>query len=258
MKGLWAIILLALLVWGYIYYHNNQNTVIEQGTVIENDPSEIYEPLILDSKNEVNILSISAKAQEVKSDEQATSDALQEKQKPAIRPEQPRMMGKENAPITMYLFSSLTCSHCVIYHLETLPEIEKKYINTGLVKLVYIDFPFDKRALAGAMLTRCARPETYWKFLNVLFENQDKWAFKDNAQDIVTSYASLVGLSKADVQSCLQNKILMQSMIQNRDVFMKKYDIQGTPTTVLVKGDQSKVVVGTNLKSLEDAIDALK
>lgn len=65
-------------------------------------------------------------------------------------------------------------------------------------------------------------------------------------------------MSKADIQSCLANKILQQSLIQNRDVFMKKYDIQGTPTTVLVKGDQVKTVVGTDLKSLEDAINALE
>ena len=258
MKGLWAIILLALLVWGYIYYRNNQNTPI--GGLIAPDPApeDTYEPLILDSKNETGILSISAHAAEAETNLKASTDAVQEPQKPAILPEQPRMMGKEDAPITLYLFSSLTCSHCVHYHLETLPELEKKYIDAGKVKLVYIDFPFDRRALAGAMLTRCARPESYWKFLNVLFENQDKWAFKENAQDVVTTYASLAGMSKADIQSCLANKILQQSLIQNRDVFMKKYDIQGTPTTVLVKGDQVKTVVGTDLKSLEDAINALQ
>ncbi len=248
MKGIWATILLASLVWGYIYYRNNHAMPLSNAPTASPtaapaiSPQNTYEPLILDSKNETGILSISAKASEPVT----------------IRPEQPRMMGKPDAPITMYLFSSLTCGHCVHYHGKTLPELEKKYIDTGLVKFIYIDFPFDKKALAGAMLTRCAPPESYWKFLNVLFENQDKWAFKDNAQNIVTGYASLVGMSKADIQSCLTNKILQQSMVQNRDIYMKKFNIQGTPTTVFVKGDEVKTVVGTDLKQLEDAINALK
>ena len=257
MKGLWAIILLALLVWGYIYYRNNQYSTLGEIAVPSSDPQDTYEPLILGNKDK-GIWSIVANAAELKKETLSVSPKTGEKSQTIhVLPEQPRMMGKENAPITMYLFSSLTCSHCVVYHLKTLPELEKKYIDTGKVKLVYIDLPFDRRALAGAMLTRCVKPETYWKFLNVLFENQDQWAFKENAQDIIDKYSALPGLDKADMQSCLSNKILQQSLIQNRDIFMEKYDIQGTPTTVLIKNNIIKKIVGADLKELEDAINAL-
>ena len=157
----------------------------------------------------------------------------------------------------MYVISSLTCAHCADFHIRALKDIEKKYVETGKVFFTYVDFPVDKRALAGAMLARCVPTENYFSFLNVLFENQNKWAFKSNAQDIVSEYAALQGLSKADVKTCLSDKALQQGIISNRDAFSKKYKVTATPTTIIVKGDKEEILVGADKQRVELALEKM-
>ncbi len=50
-------------------------------------------------------------------------------------------LGNKNAPVVMLEFSDFQCPFCQKFWKETLPEIEKNYIDTGKVLFVYKDFP---------------------------------------------------------------------------------------------------------------------
>ena len=69
------------------------------------------------------------------------------------------MLGKPDAPITIVEYASLTCPHCAHFANDVLPELKKKWIDTGKVKLVLRDFPLDEPALRAAMIARCAPPD---------------------------------------------------------------------------------------------------
>src|SRR5690349_6748677 len=64
--------------------------------------------------------------------------------------------GDAKAPITLIEYASFTCPHCARFNTVELPEIKKKWIDTGKVKLVYRDFPLDETAARAAMLAQCA------------------------------------------------------------------------------------------------------
>ena len=51
------------------------------------------------------------------------------------------VLGDPKAPVTLIEYASFTCPHCAHFHIQILPEIKKKWIDTGKVKLVYRDFP---------------------------------------------------------------------------------------------------------------------
>ena len=53
------------------------------------------------------------------------------------------VIGNENAPITIIEYASLSCSHCADFHINTLPEIVNEYVDSGKVKFVFRDFPFN-------------------------------------------------------------------------------------------------------------------
>lgn len=287
MKGLFALVFFAVSVWGLIYYiekfdinSSETSTLSTQSGKISSQ--EVFVPVVLGQKEEekkavqfeADSDAIVTELQQDVKQKNPTKDEVEKVQKtggnsslatlkpqsfvPAIPPEQPRYMGKESASIKMYVFSSMTCGHCVHYHKEILPAIQKKYIDTGKLQFVYVDFPFDKRALSGAVLTRCAPIENYWSFLSLLFEKQSKWAFRDNTQEIIIQYAEANGMTKEGVQACLSNQTLAEAIIADRDAYRKKYDIKGTPTTVLVKGLQIKVVGGADLVAIEKAIKEME
>lgn len=65
------------------------------------------------------------------------------------------IIGDENAPITIIEYASMSCSHCANFHTNTLPDLKKEYIDTGKVRMVFRDYPFNYPALLGSMMMRC-------------------------------------------------------------------------------------------------------
>ncbi len=106
-----------------------------------------------------------------------TADQLME---PQALPDM--VMGDANAPVTIVEYASMTCPHCAHFHETTLPALKEKYIDTGKVKLILREFPFDPRAAAAFMLARCAPPEQYFPMVDVLFKQQKTWASAENAR----------------------------------------------------------------------------
>ena len=62
------------------------------------------------------------------------------------------VLGSNKAPIKIKIFSSLTCPHCANFHIKVVSEIKKKYIETGKVQLIFIDFPLDQAAFNASKL----------------------------------------------------------------------------------------------------------
>jgi protein-disulfide isomerase len=102
-----------------------------------------------------------------------------------------KTIGNADAPVTIVEYASMTCSHCATFHVETLPAIKEKYIDTGKARLVFREFPFDPRAEAGFMLARCA-DDKYFAMVDVLFKQQRTWAAADNAREALLQIARLL------------------------------------------------------------------
>src|SRR3989337_3931330 len=69
------------------------------------------------------------------------------------------VMGDPNAPVTIVEFSDFQCPFCARFFTDTLPLIEKNYIETGKVKFVYRDFPIPsihQNAIPAALAAECA------------------------------------------------------------------------------------------------------
>ena len=151
-----------------------------------------------------------------------------------------RILGDPNAPITMIEYSSLTCSHCGQFHKEILPKIKKNYIDTGKVKLIYRDFPFDKLGLFATVLARCAPPERYFGFLDVLFQKQSDWSRSQDPFSELSRIGKLGGLNPSDFEACLKNQALIDGLIEKRLEGQKNFDVNATPSFI-IDGDHKIV-----------------
>src|SRR5215813_7498787 len=65
-----------------------------------------------------------------------------------------RVLGKDDAPVTIVEYASMTCPHCAHFHETTYPELKKRYVDTGKVRFIFREFPLDKLAAGAAMLAR--------------------------------------------------------------------------------------------------------
>ncbi|MFC0210155.1 thioredoxin domain-containing protein [Chelativorans intermedius] len=92
---------------------------------------------------------------------------------PGPLPEQ--SFGSADAPVTIIEYASLTCGHCRSFHLTTWPALKEKYVDTGRVRFIIREFPFDPRASAGFMLARCAGEDKWYATIDLLYRSQEQW-----------------------------------------------------------------------------------
>ncbi len=141
-----------------------------------------------------------------------------------------RVLGEDDAPLTIYEYSSLSCPHCASFHNDVLPELKEKYIDTGKVKLVARNFPTNAPALSGSLLTMCVDKEKYYPFLKVLFRMQDKWAFSLDHKDNLKKIANVGGVSNDEFDACMADAELEKEVLMIRRAAEENLDIQATPT----------------------------
>ena len=143
------------------------------------------------------------------------------------------MMGAPDAPVTIIEFASLTCHHCAKFHGEVLPRIKSEYIDTGKVKLIFHDFPFDQRALMASAMARCGSEEQYFTFLDILFRTQMDWSREDDTTDALSKIGRMGGLSRASIDVCLNDENLRKAIVGGRLWGEREFDVDSTPTFII-------------------------
>jgi protein-disulfide isomerase len=140
-----------------------------------------------------------------------------------------KVLGKADAPVTIVEYASMTCPHCAHFHATTLPELKTKYIDTGKVRLIFREFPFDPRSEAGFMLARCSN-DNYFAMVEVLFKQQQNWATVENAKDALLQISKLAGFSQESFEACLTDQKLLDDVraVQKRGA--DEFRVDSTPT----------------------------
>ncbi len=162
-----------------------------------------------------------------------------------------RFMGQEEAPVTIVEYASATCPHCANFHKQALVPLKKDYIETGKVRFIFREFPFDDLALAAFMLARCAPKDKYFPMLDVIFERQKIWT--RNPREELLKIAKLAGFTEESFGKCLKDEKIARGINEIRDTGAKKFGVNSTPT-FFVNG---KVLAGNApIESFVKLIDA--
>ena len=69
------------------------------------------------------------------------------------------VIGKADAPVLVYEYSSFFCTDCRRYRHGQHPRVLKRLVDTGAVRFVHRDMPLSQLAFKAAVLTRCAAPD---------------------------------------------------------------------------------------------------
>ena len=142
--------------------------------------------------------------------------------------------GVPNAPITIVEFSDFQCPFCARFFTETLPLIQKNYIDTGKVKFVYRDFPLPdihQNAIPAAIAAECADEQgMFWEYHDKIFENQILWQDLDNQNVVRTfeQFAEELGLDTNTFNTCLESAKYLEE-VQNDLNEGVSYGVTGTP-----------------------------
>ena len=166
-------------------------------------------------------------------------------------------LGSNKAPVKIKIFSSLTCPHCANFHINVVKKIKKKYVETGEVQLIFIDFPLDQVAFNAAKLLHCLDKKNQMSFLDIIYETQNKWIEGSNITDINKNLRKIVknlGINSPQFDNCLIDEEISDKILNSRIDASRKYSIDSTPTIII---NEEKFEGSVNFKSIEKKIKKL-
>ena len=166
------------------------------------------------------------------------------------------VMGDDKAPVTIIEYASMTCPHCANFAINTFPQLKEKYIDTGKVRYILREFPFDPSAEAGFMLARCAK-DNYFPMVDVLFKQQANWVGVSNTKDALLQISKLAGFTQESFEACLTDQKLLDDVRSVQKRGASEFKVDSTPTFFVngtkLKGgasyDDFKKLIDPNLKS---------
>jgi protein-disulfide isomerase len=163
-------------------------------------------------------------------------------------------IGKDDAKITIVEYASMTCPHCKHFHETTLPEITKKYLDTGKARLILREFPFDPRAAAAFMLARCSPEDKYYPMVSVLFQQQQTWSAAEDAQAALLQISKLAGFSEESFKACLTNQKLLDDVNAVRERASKDFGVESTPTFFINGNKYSGALTVEEMSAIIDSM----
>ena len=164
------------------------------------------------------------------------------------------VQGKADAPVTIVEYASMTCPHCAHFHATVYPWLVKNYVDTGKVKFILREFPLDPIAAAAFMLARCEGPDKRTAVVDLLFDQQQSWAYVDKPLEALQNTLKQTGMSQASFDACLKDQKLQDGVYDVSDRGAKKFGVSATPT-FFVNGE--KLTGEVTEQSLAKILDPL-
>ncbi len=163
--------------------------------------------------------------------------------------------GSVDAKVNIIVYESLTCSHCADFHKEVYPKLKIDFIDTGLAKIEFRNFPLDLAALNASKIAHC-KNDGKSDLLHFLYENQKKWVRGETIEDINKHLKNLILKSESDLnfENCLSDKSIEDHILNDRISGAKKFKIEATPTLII---NDKKFDNPHNYKKLKKTIEKL-
>ena len=163
--------------------------------------------------------------------------------------------GSKTAKVKIIVYESLTCGHCAEFHKKIYPEIKKDFIDTGLVNIEFRSFPLNMAALNASKIAHCNNDGNS-EILHFLFSNQRKWVKGNTIEEANMNLKNLITDEniKIDFDSCINNKLVEDYILESRINGVKKFEINATPTLVI---DNKKFEDPFNYKKIKKTLEKL-
>jgi len=176
------------------------------------------------------------------------------------------VLGSEDAPVVMVQFADFQCTYCRLFAQERLPELQRKYIDSGKLRLEVRDFPLRRhpRSVPAARAAACAdRQGQYWPMHELLYAPKEALSDAD-----LNRHAGELGLDMDQFQACLDDLTIndrlrddvqaaRQGHVSGTPAFIVGLERDGRITGTLLVGDQTASVFNAEIENYLERARAL-
>ena len=131
----------------------------------------------------------------------STPDAAESSERDALNlerriPEDPVALGAVDAPVVMIEYSDYACPFCGVYARKTQPEIVKKYVDTGQLRIEWRDLPVlgDSSKTAAVAARAAAEQGLFWEFNEAVYAAAPEKGKAKLTDDELLGFAEQIGV----------------------------------------------------------------
>ncbi len=170
-------------------------------------------------------------------------------------------VGNKDAKVTIIDFASMSCPHCASFYSDAYDKLKEEYIDTGLVRFAYRDFPLNQGSLVAAAIAICraseldeeVRAQGYHNFVKKIYNSQNSWTLSSDPLAKLIDIAVLDGMEKRNAVSCSKDKELHDEILKMRMLFAKRLQIESTPTFFINKKRVQGFISYEEIKNVIDS-----
>ena len=163
--------------------------------------------------------------------------------------------GNIDSKVQLIVYESLTCGHCANFHKNIYPNLKKDFIDKGLLKIEFRNFPLDAAAFNASKVAHC-KNDGKSDILHFLFNKQEVWAKGDTVEQFNLNLKELINKENfgIDFDKCLNNKEIEDHVLNDRIEGTKKFNVNATPTIIINNKKFDKPI---NYKNIKKSIEKL-
>lgn len=108
----------------------------------------------------------------------------------------PFAMGDVDAPVVMVMYSDYRCPFCAKFSRDTEPELVERYVDSGVLRIEWRDFPiFGDQSLAAARAGRAAAEQgKFWDFNHAVYAGVPETSKLDVTPEALLDFARQAGV----------------------------------------------------------------
>lgn len=146
------------------------------------------------------------------------------------------VLGSATAPVEVVEFADFECPACGQFATLTEPDVRARLVNTGQVRMRFIDYPLPmhRNTWDASLAAACANDQgKFWEMHDAIFANQDRWNTEATSRPRgpIGELAKGVGLDMTKYESCMDADT-HRAKIQSHLAEAEKRQIGSTPTFV--------------------------
>jgi protein-disulfide isomerase len=146
------------------------------------------------------------------------------------------VLGSPTAPVEVIEFADFECPACGQFSTVTEPDIRTNLVNTGQVRVRYMDYPLPmhRNTWDASLAAACANAQgKFWEMHDALFANQDRWNSEATSRPrpVMAGLAKGLGLDMTKYEACMDAETY-RPQIQASLAEAEKRQVTQTPTFV--------------------------
>ena len=149
-------------------------------------------------------------------------------------PGDPVALGREDAPVVLVNYSEFQCPFCGKFARDTKPTLVKEYVDKGLLRIEWRDFPYlgPESGTAAHAGRAAAAQGKFWEFHDAMFADQQPPNSGTLTEDHLAAVAAKVGLDVATFRKDLADP-KVQAPVDEDFTEGQNIGVTGTPAFLI-------------------------